>query len=134
MELLLNLFWLLLVMPAYWMWRRHDRNTDSFQRFLALASVLVLLFPVISATDDLHAMRQEAEESNSTKRALRHATIEKFSVQTQLHVPPADVTFAFAVRLGRELCGSATFEKCPTPIGCAPCSLSSRAPPTLSLA
>ncbi|MGD0790332.1 MAG: hypothetical protein ABR920_01060 [Terriglobales bacterium] len=35
----------------------------------ALGCALVLLFPVISATDDLHAMRPEMEES---ERALRH--------------------------------------------------------------
>jgi hypothetical protein len=134
MELVLNLFWLLLALPAYWIWRRQDRKLDSLHRFLALASVLVLLFPVVSATDDLHAMRQETEESSSTKRALKHATIEKSSAQTQFHTPPADVTFTFAVRLSRCLCGSATFEPSSIPDGAEFHRLPSRAPPILLLA
>src|SRR5271154_3320104 len=79
MELLLNLTWLLLALPAYWLWRRsfHTRalgKLGSLQCLLALACLLVLLFPVISATDDLHAMRQEAEESSSSaKQTLKQA-------------------------------------------------------------
>jgi hypothetical protein len=68
MELLLNLAWLLLAMPAYWLWR-DARNTSARRRFtalqclLALGCLLVILFPVVSATDDLRAMRAELEES-----------------------------------------------------------------------
>jgi hypothetical protein len=78
MELLLNLAWLLLVLPGYWLWRRsaHSRaarHVNARQCLLALGCVLVLLFPVISATDDLHAMRAEMEESSPGKRAVRLA-------------------------------------------------------------
>jgi hypothetical protein len=78
MELFLNLAWTLLALPAYWLWRsargvRSQTHFNSLQCLLALASVLVLLFPVISATDDLLAMRAEIEESAPGKRAIGQA-------------------------------------------------------------
>jgi hypothetical protein len=80
MELFLNLCWLALLLPAYVLWRRRTASTGSdrpagspaarpFVFVCALGCVLVLLFPVISATDDLHPMRAEMEESD---RAFRH--------------------------------------------------------------
>lgn len=44
---------------------------------MALACALVVLFPVISATDDLHAVRAEMEESPISKRTISHKTIGK---------------------------------------------------------
>ena len=75
MELLLNLAWMLLALPAYWLWRDCTdvsvrRRPSSFQCFLALGCMLVILFPVVSATDDLHAMRSEMEESPLSKRSV----------------------------------------------------------------
>ena len=80
MELLLNLAWLLLVLPGYWLWRRsaQKRGISSLQCLLALSCALVVLFPVISATDDLHAMRAEMEESGANKR-VRQAGSDKNS-------------------------------------------------------
>jgi hypothetical protein len=37
----------------------------------------MLLFPVVSATDDLHALRQEMEESSPTKRVVRSTAGDK---------------------------------------------------------
>lgn len=83
MELFLNLAWLLLALPAYWIWRRrpgmHLARVSSLQCLLALACVLVLLFPVISASDDLHAMRAEIEDSVTSKRAVRQGASDKSS-------------------------------------------------------
>ena len=84
MELLLNLAWLLLALPACWLWQRSFRTRTqgtlgARQCLLALACLLVLLFPVISATDDLHAMRTEMEESSPGKRSARQAAGEKAS-------------------------------------------------------
>jgi hypothetical protein len=84
MELLLNLAWVLLAVPAYWLWKggagaRHKRGVTSLQCLLLLGCVLVLLFPVISASDDLHAMRAEMEESATSKRAVRQAGGERSS-------------------------------------------------------
>lgn len=82
MELLLNLAWMLLALPAYWLWRRQGnsqfmRGRGPMQALLALGCVLVLLFPVISASDDLHAMRAEMEDSSISKRTVRQASGEK---------------------------------------------------------
>jgi hypothetical protein len=74
MELLLNLAWLLLALPAYWLWcARRSTQKSSMQCVLSLACLLVVLFPVISATDDLQAMRTEMEESSTSKRTARQA-------------------------------------------------------------
>jgi len=84
MELLLNLAWMLLAVPAYWLWQRRRRSpgqdkANAVGCLLALACVLVLLFPVISASDDLHAMRTEIEDSSSGKRAVWHAGSDRAS-------------------------------------------------------
>src|SRR5208282_4240201 len=80
MELFLNLCWLSLLLPAWLLWRRRTSSTGSgspargsavrpLAFVCALGCALILLFPVISASDDLHAMRPEMEES---ERAFRH--------------------------------------------------------------
>jgi hypothetical protein len=103
MELLLNLAWMLLALPAYWLWRQGTgdgpaRGVNSLQCLLALACVLVLLFPVISASDDLHAMRAEMEDSSISKRTVRQAGSDKNSAWVnRLQGPP--VALASAVRL-----------------------------------
>jgi len=77
MELLLNIFWLGLVVPAMCIWRSHSRSCQErgfcprARAFVLLACVLTLLFPVVSATDDLHPMRPEMEESNPFKRVVK---------------------------------------------------------------
>ena len=102
MELLLNLAWLLLALPAYWVWRRGTgarpaNGVNSLHCLLALGCALVLLFPVISASDDLHAMRAEMEDSSISKRAVRQAGSDKNSAGVdRLQGPPA--TVASAVR------------------------------------
>ena len=109
MELLLNLAWLLLALPAYWLWQRDAgtrmaRRVSSLQCLLALGCALVLLFPVISASDDLHAMRAEMEDSSVSKRTVRQASSEKSSAWiNRLQGPPAVVVGAaglFAPEVG----------------------------------
>jgi hypothetical protein len=79
MELLLNLLWLTLLLPAVLIWRRQSVcsksfwHPRSFRAIVLLGCLLVLLFPVVSATDDLHPIRNEIEESNSSRRAVKHA-------------------------------------------------------------
>jgi hypothetical protein len=78
MELLLNLLWLLLALTAIAMWRRErasgpgSRGFDPLRSVLLLGCALLLLFPVVSATDDLHAMRPESEESNPSKHTVKY--------------------------------------------------------------
>ena len=95
MELLLNLAWLLLAVPAYWLWRGSRivgarRYFSALQCLLALGCLLVILFPVISATDDLCAMRAEIEESPASKRGIRQAGNDKPSAwHSHLQTLPA---------------------------------------------
>ena len=83
MELLLNLFWLTLAVPAVWIWRHESACAEDRRRFgrlrpfLLLGCILMLLFPVVSATDDLHAMGQEIEESSPSKRLVKQAVVDK---------------------------------------------------------
>jgi hypothetical protein len=103
MELLLNLAWVLLVLPGYWLWRRDAglraaRCVTSLQCLLALGCVLVLLFPVISASDDLHAMRAEMEDSSISKRTVRQAGSDKNSAWVN-RLQGAPAVAASAVRL-----------------------------------
>jgi hypothetical protein len=84
MELLLNLAWLLLALPACWLWRDArtapaGRKFTSFQCLLAIGCILVILFPVVSATDDLRAMRTEMEESPASKRSVCQSSGEESS-------------------------------------------------------
>src|ERR1700733_3653625 len=93
MELLLNLAWMLLALPAFWLWRRGGdarvaRRATALQCLLTLGCALVLLFPVVSATDDLHAMRAEMEESS--KRGIRQTVSDKSCTgQSRWHASPA---------------------------------------------
>jgi len=96
MEFLLNLTWLLLALPAYWLWRASrsasaGRKFTALQCLMALGCALVVLFPVISATDDLHAMRAEMEESPASKRSIRHASADK-SAAWKCRTSPAIAT------------------------------------------
>jgi hypothetical protein len=97
MELFLNLVWVLLALPGYWLWRRavDTRRASSRQCLLALGCALVLLFPVISATDDLHAMRAEMEESSTSKRAVRPAAERHSAWVNRLQGPAGFVVSAF---------------------------------------
>jgi hypothetical protein len=71
MELLLNLLWLSLAFPAYWfLGKRPVPVSDSFARIrslIFLTCALALLFPVVSATDDLSAPKPDAEELSASK-------------------------------------------------------------------
>lgn len=92
MELLLNLAWLLLAVPAYWLWCESrsaykTRRFASLQVLLTLGCMLVILFPVVSASDDLVAMRTEMEEAPASKRSVCQKSGEKGSA-AKVHRQP----------------------------------------------
>jgi len=100
MELLLNLTWLLLALPAFLLWRG-CRGVSAGSRFtavqclLALSCMLVTLFPVVSATDDLRAMRAEMEESPVSKRSLCQSSGERLSAsKSQAQPALASTTYS----------------------------------------
>jgi hypothetical protein len=85
MELLLNLAWLLLAVPAYWLWNRTrpvetERSFRPLHAALVLGCALVILFPLISATDDLHVIGTEIEDPSVSKRGFRQGNSERLSV------------------------------------------------------
>jgi hypothetical protein len=94
MELTLNLLWLLLAVPAIWIWRASPREPlcarQSLRHLLILGCVLMVLFPVVSATDDLQAMRPEMEEAGM-RDALGNPH------QGRALVPPGGLSHAFAL-------------------------------------
>jgi hypothetical protein len=111
MELVLNLVWLTLALPAFWLWRRksvfaqgHGRF-DRVRPFLLLGCVLMLLFPVVSATDDLHAMRQEMEESSPSKRVVKQAINDKSTARLSNGGALPAVISPVALGPGDEACG-----------------------------
>lgn len=65
MEVLLNLVWLLTAVSLFTLSLRrfpgNAQNGHASQRFLAIAVLTFLLLPVISMTDDLHAVTMLAE-------------------------------------------------------------------------
>ena len=138
MELLLNIVWLALAVPAIWIWQQKPAHAGP-QRFgcwlpiLLLGCVLVLLFPVISATDDLHAMRPEMEESSASKRMLKQAGSAKTSVW--IHSTGAFLSEFGAQSLGRHdrVCGLVWIPAAPSPKVLVFSRKDSRGPPAIGL-
>jgi len=97
MELFLNLCWLALLLPAYVLWRRRVSSEPwtraSFVIICTLGCAFVLLFPVISASDDLHAVGQAMEESERGFRHDGHCPFAAHSVQhASLSLEPGSVS------------------------------------------
>lgn len=130
MELVLNLLWLLLALPAWWVWRRQDRSFDSLRCVLVLACAIVLLFPVISCTDDLQAMRQEMEESTPSKRTLKQAGVEKSSARSHFTAPPAQLAASVLGSPCFEIFGRVSATQAPAPGLALVRVASGRAPPS----
>jgi len=102
LELLLNLCWLLLIPLAVCIWLRQPRFR-SLQAALALACLLFLLFPIVSATDDLTAMRQVYEESTPGKRMLKRAVDHSFAARGS-NTPPAELNSVLQGLLCNQTC------------------------------
>jgi len=70
MELLLNLIWLTLAVGAFIAFARGQRvsarmaQAAYYRSLVALACVAVLLFPIVSASDDLHPTQAVVEEAS----------------------------------------------------------------------
>ena len=130
MELLLNILWLLLVGPGIYLWIRRRHSKPSFQLCIALACLLFLLFPVISASDDLHAMRSEMEESSPGKRVLEQ--IAKRSPGVASTAAPAQLTPVVGVWFFPEFAGQVEFLS-PAPVFKGYSSVPASRPPPFSL-
>ncbi len=88
MELLLNLVWLLIATTAL-CWHLRFAPKDRKQFLLALGALccaLLLLFPTISVSDDLHFEAVLSEDSSPTKRLAGTVT----------HIVPVQMAIFFA--------------------------------------
>jgi hypothetical protein len=70
MELVLNLAWVLLAALVFGLWLRLAPRAGPSRRmqFVALAVLLLILFPVISVTDDLQAALNPVEADSCLRR------------------------------------------------------------------
>jgi hypothetical protein len=75
MELFLNSVWVLVVAAGVYSWLQHGRPAFAERRMsiVALAMLLVILFPVISVSDDLWSMHNPAETDTCQRRDHRVA-------------------------------------------------------------
>jgi hypothetical protein len=136
MELLLNLFWLTVALLTVGLWWRDARTAESQRRgrqlsqLVVLSCGLVLLFPVVSVTDDLHPLRPEMEESNRSKRIK--GTADNSSQHAGVFGPvPAQVVACFSFAPRNRTCGQVLTQLTPVPKSADVCAGACRAPPAL---
>lgn len=139
MELVLNILWLLLALPALWIWRYGAPRADRAVRFarlgplLILGCVLVLLFPVISATDDLHAMQFEMEEPGSQSRVKQSAGDRSCCPVFKSCSLPVQSVSSLCDQPHDKVCGRVYFAPLPIAGETSVYQLASRAPPSAPL-
>jgi len=91
MELLLNLLWLLLslnLLAACWM-ADNARSFSGLRRLVLAICICLLVFPVVSASDDLRALATECEESSAAKPGAQKHTHSRTS--SYENDPPASL-------------------------------------------
>jgi hypothetical protein len=104
MELLLNLIWISLAVLAVFSFRRGRRASGQSARgsqrkaLLALACGVVLLFPVISASDDLHPAQAVMEDA-SKKAQLTVTPLHLLRTSPSLPMLPAILTLCLMFAL-----------------------------------
>lgn len=83
MELLLNVVWAILAGTAIsaFLVSMSARRKQFFLAFSALCCALLLLFPCISVSDDLHFQAFVSEDSNPNKKLVKtaHISVEHFT-------------------------------------------------------
>jgi len=135
MELLLNLLWFLLALLTLGLWWyrtvsvRGRRCVDHLPQLMLLASVLVLLFPVVSATDDLHPLRPEMEECNPSKRLKQAVAQKSLSALSIVGALPPHLTASLSTSPLKDVCGQILFEQALDPAQAQLWTDACRAPP-----
>jgi hypothetical protein len=87
-ELALNFAWMVLVTLMSWLWisRTPRKDASPWTELVALAVIILILFPVISMTDDLAAAQNLAETSSYQRKGhvlteatfTHHAVLDSF--------------------------------------------------------
>ena len=101
MELALNLIWLclalagfaLLVVNLSWAAKQAERRPSNRQKIMAMTCALIILFFVVSMTDDLHDQEIFVEESKFLK--VMSGTGSPAMVATHSAIAPAFLYFGF---------------------------------------
>ncbi len=89
MEILLNSVWALVVTAIMCLWVRFGERTNGDRRtpFVAMAMLIVILFPVISVSDDLWSIQNPAETDTCQRRGLLascpHCTVHAFAAHPE---------------------------------------------------
>ncbi len=135
MELLLNIAWLMLVVPGVLIWRcqsafaRGSGRQYHSRSFVLLGCLLALLFPVVSASDDLHPISAEIEESGPFKRTVKQSPGVKSPVWSHDGGPAAQLAHGASFRPENEAFG-AVLEYLPVlPQQALVSTINDRAPP-----
>jgi len=99
MELVLNLVWALLAVAIVRLWLRHAPKDALNHRtqVAALLLLLLILFPVISVTDDLAAMQNPAEVESCLRRS--HGATWQHSIFPDVFTLPANQLAEFHLRI-----------------------------------
>ena len=131
MELFLNLCWLLLATSAAWMWWRrsaqwHPRRITSL---IAVGCALILLFPVISESDDLHVFRPEMEDVSFKAAAGKAAKAVHANSAHILCSPPPIATLPAQLQIA----GNVIPRAIPHVAWCTVAGSSPRSPPFTTL-
>jgi hypothetical protein len=99
MELILNLGWVLLGALLFCLWLRFGSRTGTRRRtqFVALAVLVMVLFPVISMTDDVFAVQNPAEADSCLRRDHGFCAAHSIFPATAILPPPvlAELSFGF---------------------------------------
>jgi len=97
-ELALNLAWAILAILGWVCWLRAEKpeNVSKVTQAIALAMLALILFPVISITDDFWAAQNPAEADSSVRRndhqAYQHTIAPETAVVTRVN---ADLPLVF---------------------------------------
>ena len=95
MEPLFNLVWAFVAMASVYLWLKRGRRTSESGRssLIGLALLALILFPVISVSDDLWSLQNPTETDSCQRR-------NQFDGHTQKHFP---ATAALPEPIGAEL-------------------------------
>jgi len=106
MEIFLNLAWVLLAVFILCQWWRSAPRArangctpiaDRRIQFVALAMLLIILFPVISVTDDLQVIQNPAETGCLQRRG--HACSTQHCVHSPVAAPPSPSLAALSFKV-----------------------------------
>jgi hypothetical protein len=127
MELILNLAWGVLAILLVRLWLLHAPRTKGSPgaQIVALALLILLLFPVISASDDLIAAQNPAEIETSLRRDCGpdqlHCIVPTVGIVPYLQVLDTD-SFASSTEMALDLMA-------PLPLSPALLNIRNRPPP-----